>query len=35
LQRYVKQVLELEAYQEWLTDAKAEKEVIVEEEVEL
>ena len=35
LQRYVQQVLELEAYQEWLADAKAEKEVIVEEEVEL
>lgn len=35
LQAYVDQVLALEAYQEWLRDAKAEKEVIPEEEVEL
>ena len=35
LQTYVDQVLALEAYQEWLKDAKAEKEVIPEEEVEL
>ena len=35
LQTYVDQVLALETYQEWLRDAKAEKEVIPEEEVEL
>ncbi|WP_086481837.1 glutathione S-transferase family protein [Oceanospirillum sanctuarii] len=35
LQAYVDQVLALETYQEWLRDARAEKEVIPEEEVEL
>ena len=35
LRTYTDQVLALEAYQEWLRDAKAEKEVIAEEEVEL
>jgi len=35
LKAYCQQVLALEAYQEWLSAAKAEAEVIVEEEIEL